>query len=130
MQPTVHFGFSIPIEELPIPVGLYLQLSLPVQRAFLTCLSMGISTYMDARQRVDSDNPVQVAMGSMRSMIQLAAKRHELAAIDHLLIIVPLIFQTIEDQLTQYPERASLVNTIIPLVEYECDRSVAVTWST
>jgi hypothetical protein len=96
----------------------------------LVCLASAISGYVDALQRVNSDpHPHEDGADAMRATLRSLVNQQNLSNLEHLLILPPLIFRTLDTLLEQHPERRELINTTLPQIDYLPDRSITVTWS-
>lgn len=139
MLSKTHIGFTIPIEDLPIPKGHFQRLSPPVQRAFLVALSTVVSNYLEyRRQSINLEGvPEEDGTTAMRQLMRTLLQRQDLSLLEPLMILPSLIFGGMDEFLDRkalefIPDTKVTLGRLsaagVPIINYEPDRWIEITW--
>lgn len=131
MHTNLLFGVVIPLDDIPLPKGLFLSLTAAERTAVLAALSTTIGQYCFHRRQSNFQDPAPAADGSddFRNLISILIPKRDLRMLEPLMLLPSLVFSHLEGLLAGKDTLvAQLVSSRIPSVKFDEELLLEVMW--
>lgn len=128
---NILFGVTIPLEDLPIPKGLFGSLYPPERTAVLAALSTTIGQYCFHRRQTNFQGPAPEQDGSadFRNLLSILVPKRDLRMLEPLTLLPPLVFSHLESLLGNKDSViVQLIGNSIPSIKYDQEQLLEVMW--
>ena len=128
---NVLFGVSIPLDDFPLPKGLFVSLNPAERTAVLAALSTTIGQYCFHRKQSNFQEPAPDSDGSddLRNLLSILVPNRNLRMFEPLLLLPSLVFSHLEGLLAGKDSVIiQLIGSKIPSIKFDDETLLEVMW--